>query len=180
MSTTSTISILNNDGTVHGVPCLKDGYLRWNGEMLYNHYKDINKVKELVSLGDISILHPEINPPKGATHNFNNRHPDVTVFYGRDRGESGSKPRIFASLSDYLEVNYLEDFAYIFNENKNEWYFLEPRKNNLILLKDVLLNCENVSEETKKIIIAENTANKLEVELSVKDRGLNQLNKPKI
>lgn len=60
MSTNSKIGILNDDGTVTAIRCHWYGYLPYCGRMLHEHYTDEKKVRELVSLGYLSSLGPEI------------------------------------------------------------------------------------------------------------------------
>jgi hypothetical protein len=71
MSTRSAIIMKDGDG-YKGVYCHSDGYLSWNGKILLENYQDENKVRELIGLGDLSILRPEL---------------DSTTAYARDRGE---------------------------------------------------------------------------------------------
>ena len=54
MSTRSYICIENEDKSISGIYCHSDGYLTYNGAMLLDHYSDREKVKELISLGDLS------------------------------------------------------------------------------------------------------------------------------
>lgn len=58
------------------------------GEVLTNHYTDQEKIDALISFGDVSSLGSEV-APSGEGHSFDTPEPGVTVFYGRDRGESG-------------------------------------------------------------------------------------------
>jgi hypothetical protein len=83
MGTRSRIAIANADGTFTSIYCHWDGYPSHHGVILRDHYKDEAKVKELMALGDISVLGKEI----GTKHNFDN-HPDGECnAFKRDRGE---------------------------------------------------------------------------------------------
>ena len=53
MATRSTIAKLGKAGIIKAVYCHHDGYLEWNGKMLNEHYKDEDKVDELLAHGDI-------------------------------------------------------------------------------------------------------------------------------
>lgn len=60
MSTNSTISIQHKDGTIEQIYCHYDGYLSHNGKILLDFYTDRSKVEELIKLGGLSVLAPEI------------------------------------------------------------------------------------------------------------------------
>jgi hypothetical protein len=113
-------AIVMHDGThqnYFGIYCHWDGYPEYNGMILIEHYLDINKVKELISLGDLSSLGDEI----GEKHAFNNRDEKYCTFYGRDRGEPGTNAKPFASLEDV--INYYRpavDYVYVYHPNDYE------------------------------------------------------------
>ena len=67
MSTRSRIGIEFENGTVASIYCHWDGYPDNNGVILLEHYQDVEKIKQLIELGDISSLAPEI----GEKHDFN-------------------------------------------------------------------------------------------------------------
>ena len=170
MSTRSSIAMLNIDGTVHGHYCHSDGYLSYNGEMLFEHYKDINKVKELIALGDMSSLAPEVCPPKGSKHSFDNRCDGVSVFYGRDRGEKGVDTQKYESLEAYLKDGNFQEYDYVFNEKKKEWFLINHKTQKLQKLSTLLLKDESVSSNTKKIISTEKSVKKLSKELKTNNQ----------
>ena len=66
MGTRSTIALEFADGTVEQVYCHWDGYLDHNGAILKEHYSNPFKLRELIDLGDLSSLRPEI----GTKHAF--------------------------------------------------------------------------------------------------------------
>jgi hypothetical protein len=108
MGTRSGIGIKNADGTVTAIYCHWDGYPSYNGRILNDHYTDEAKVRELIALGDISSLRPEI----GEQHPFDTYHlkesemdsrwENWCTAYGRDRGETGIEARDFVSKADYF------------------------------------------------------------------------------
>ena len=55
MATRSCIGIKHGD-RVKGIYAHWDGYLEHNGDILYNHYKDPFKLRDLIDLGDVSSL----------------------------------------------------------------------------------------------------------------------------
>lgn len=122
MATRSSIGILNEDGTVTGIYCHWDGYISHNGNLLYQFYRDEAKVRELISLGDISSLGRDI----GEKHPFDNPHPYMsegykahaalyegqTLYYGRDRGEKDVEAKTYKDVVTFIadagqEYNYL-------------------------------------------------------------------------
>lgn len=123
MSTRSNIAIKRKNGSIESIYCHFDGYLDYNGYILLNYYKDINKINELIDLGDISSLDKEVNPTE--EHSFDKPQKGVTVTYGRDRGESGVSKQVFESLDSYKK--YLKgswcEFVYIYDESYNKWLY---------------------------------------------------------
>lgn len=87
MSTRSSIATKCNNGKVKIVYCHFDGYLEHVGNMLLNHYNTQEQAEAIVDLGDISCLYESIEKPDG--HSFDNKVDGYSVFYGRDRGETG-------------------------------------------------------------------------------------------
>ncbi|MDD4211499.1 MAG: hypothetical protein PHC46_03845 [Clostridia bacterium] len=124
MSTRSLITIENEDGTYRAIYCHCDGYLTHNGAMLIDHYKDRNKVQELLNLGDISVLAPNVNPDPNKPHSFdyNERQEGVVVAYHRDRGEENVNAKV-VSLDELFENTWIE-FFYVFDLN-GEWKYYD-------------------------------------------------------
>ena len=108
MATRSNIGILNSDGTVTYIYCHYDGYLEYNGTILNEHYTAEAKVRELIGLGDLSILGPEIGEKQYPCR----RNKQWCLAYGRDRGESGIEART-CSYADYTK-EYFEEYVYLF------------------------------------------------------------------
>lgn len=149
MGTRSTIAILSNDGTIKSVYAHWDGYISHNGLILFQHYQDVNKVKELISLGNLSSLGKEIKPPKGIKHSYDKPYEDVTTFYGRDRGESDNSASEFPSLENYLKKGDFQEYDYVFHEKENKWYLLDTRSGELEDLKTIILDDGDVEPDIK-------------------------------
>ena len=80
-------------------------------------------------LGDISTLQEKLEPDPNLPHSFDydERQEGVTVAYGRDRGETETKARVFSLAQLNNESNWTE-YVYIFDEN-NKWkYFKQDRQ----------------------------------------------------
>ena len=93
MATRSCIGIKHGD-VIKSVYCHWDGYLDHNGRILLEHY-DSSKANHLVALGDLSSLRPDVFVAEGVEHSFDAPAEEITVFYGRDRGETGIEFKTF-------------------------------------------------------------------------------------
>lgn len=110
MSTRSRIGIRRKDGSIESIYCHWDGYLSNNGKILFRSYQDINKIEELLDLGNISSLSDEL---------------DDVVAYMRDRGEKDQEKRIHNNLSEFssfMEDGW-EEYVYLYDEISKEWRY---------------------------------------------------------
>lgn len=128
MATRSTIALEFADGTVQQVYCHWDGYLDHNGKILQEHYTDPFKVRDLIDLGDISSLGPNIgrkhafSPFEGDKADYEAAQEEgCTTFYGRDRGENGVGAKRFKDFEDYKANHQYEEYEYILRTDGN-WY----------------------------------------------------------
>ena len=122
MATRSTIALEFADGTVGQVYCHWDGYLAHNGEILFNHWSDPFKLRELIDLGALSSLSTEIgekhafdNPGKYGTPEYEayrKQTEHMCLFYARDRGEDLTK-HSYKSFEDYKAHAQFEEYNYI-------------------------------------------------------------------
>lgn len=124
MSTRSWICLEQDDGYLC-VYCHHDGYPEYNGAILLNHYQDYQKVRQLISLGNMSSLEEKIEPDEHLPHTFEEPQTDVCVFYHRDRKEPWTQNAPF-SIKDkaqfYKESSYI-DYIYIYTNGR--WYYSE-------------------------------------------------------
>ena len=121
MATRSTIALEFADGTVGQIYCHFDGYLSNNGKILLNHYMDPFKVRQLIDLGDLSVLSSEI----GQKHKFDgNDRVDWCMFYGRDPGDIDVAARYFQDFDDHKANHQYEEYEYILRQVNGEavWY----------------------------------------------------------
>ena len=133
MATRSTIALLRDDGTVAKVYSHWDGYLECNGQLLVDNYDTPEKIEALLAGGDISSLGKVV----GERHPFDTFNKDKmspedlalaaraeeeswTLYYGRDRGETGTEARVYKDLGEY-EKSQFEEFNYCFIYG--EWYY---------------------------------------------------------
>jgi hypothetical protein len=124
MSTNAYVGMELPDGKIKFVYLHWDGYAEKPGAgyTLNNFYKDVNKVEELINLGNISVLRENI----GEKHDFDDNdlsdENEWSVFYGRDRDEEDQDARIVDNYESMPNIEYV----YIFKNNK--WYYHEGDK----------------------------------------------------
>ena len=122
MSTRGLIGIKTKEGwkTIYNH---SDSYPEYLGKMLREKYSTEEKAENLVDLGDLSYVAPEI----GKKHDFNKayeEHPEWTLAYGRDRGESNTRPKTYKTLEDvYNHAEHMDaEYVYLFDNGKwNEY-----------------------------------------------------------
>lgn len=147
MSTRSFICVEQDDGSYKGVYCHSDGYLTYNGAMLIDHYNSREKANEILALGDLSLLCEKLYPDPDKPHSFDfdQRQQDVTVAYGRDRGEKDTEARQI-TLEDAKE-SWCE-YMYVFGKD-GKWSYYDLCADNPEL-RDVQ---ENLDAEYKSMEI---------------------------
>ena len=122
MSTRGFIGYQKDNGEIRGIYSHWDNYLSCNGLILYKNYNDKIKTISLVELGDISSLREEVFPDNKKEHSFDNPQENVTVFYGRDRGEKNVETKTFNNEKDFVNkgINSFAEYIYLFKNN--EWF----------------------------------------------------------
>jgi hypothetical protein len=99
-----------------------DGYPEWAGKHLKRYYNSPQKAKELLKLGKagISTIGKKIKGSKD--HSFEKPDKDVTVFYGRDRGERDNWTNKWKNR-DAVKFKSGEEYGYIYNLKDKKWYY---------------------------------------------------------
>ena len=109
MGTRSRIAVMHGS-VAKSVYCHWDGYLEHNGAILLEHY-DSSKANQLVALGDMSALRPEIGTPHAFSQfeleemdreEFVRTTENMCTFYGRDRGETGVEWKVDHTFEEFL------------------------------------------------------------------------------
>jgi len=121
MGTRSRIGVMHGDN-VKSVYCHWDGYLEHNGVILQEHY-DSAKANNLVALGDLSSLKPEIGIQHAfgyhgteiSAEDYETQFGNMCTFYGRDRGEKGTEWK--------THTNFVDFFAEV-EGSWCEWYYI--------------------------------------------------------
>ena len=132
MGTRSRIGVMHGD-TVKSVYCHWDGYLEHNGAILQRHY-DSARANNLVALGDMSSLRPEIGEKHAfSKHDFPGiesrvHNEDWCTFYGRDRGESGTEFKVAHTFAAFLAQVESCGAEYYYIMRDGVWYCGSPDK----------------------------------------------------
>ena len=121
MATRNRIGVMHGDN-VKSVYCHWDGYLEHNGAILQEHY-DSTKANQLVALGDLSSLKPEIGIQHAfgyhgteiSAEDYETQFGNMCTFYGRDRGETGTEWK--------THTNFVDFFAEV-EGSWCEWYYI--------------------------------------------------------
>lgn len=117
MATRSAIAVETPRGALRAVYCHWDGYPSHHLPILQGRYNSARKAAALIAPGDISCLRTRNTWQSGPTlrdahgepvldHEGNwcsvgDRHPQPLYYF--ERGESGTQPRLFASLEDLAQ-----------------------------------------------------------------------------
>ena len=118
MSTRSAIGYFTPSKKIRAVYCHWDGYPSNNGRILMEHYTDLDKIKELVALGDLSSLGKNIGSKKEEFYpGEGQRILDETYAYRRARDDKGTDAIEYDNAADYVsdmtEMNV--EFCYLWN-----------------------------------------------------------------
>jgi len=150
MGTRSRIGVMHGD-KVKSVYCHWDGYLAHNGKILENSY-DSSKANHLVALGDMSSLCNNIEIPDGVEHSFEKPAEDITVFYGRDRGETGAEFKVAHTFTEFLEQcdNCGAEYYYIIKDGV--WYCGTTYENTHPLSRTLTALTDAIAQEEKETV----------------------------
>lgn len=126
MSTNSSITIKTENGKFRTIYCHFDGYLAGVGKTLVEHYSTQEKAEALLAGGDISFLEASCDKPEG--HSFEKPVEGYTVYYGRDRGETGTGARTYSSFYQVIKKE-AQEFNYFFDNGK--WVYFTRNNTHL-------------------------------------------------
>jgi hypothetical protein len=127
---------------------------------LLKHYSNPFILRDLIDLGDLSSLRPTIGTkhafsqfdlPKDEAEAFVNLTRDMCTFYGRDRGETGTSAKKFASYDDYLLNHQYEEYDYILrNDNGVAVWFVCDHDGAYVTLESAIMDEQDriAQEET--------------------------------
>jgi hypothetical protein len=154
MGTHSRIGVMHGD-KVKSVYCHWDGYLEHNGQVLEQYY-DSAKANNLVALGDMSTLRPQIGEkhafsqfdlPPEEVEAYKELTRDWCTFYGRDRGEV-SVWKVANTFEEFLEQADGCGAEYYYIMKDGVWYCGTTYENTHPLSKRLTLLSEALQAET--------------------------------
>ena len=157
MGTHSRIGVMHGD-KVKSVYCHWDGYLEHNGQVLEQYY-DSAKANNLVALGDMSTLRPQIGEkhafsqfdlPPEEVEAYKELTQDWCTFYGRDRGEV-STWKVANTFEEFLDQadGCGAEFYYIMKDGV--WYVGTTYENTHPLSKRLTLLSEALESTTEAV-----------------------------
>lgn len=120
MSTRARIGHILPDGSVRSI------YTHWgsspdrHGPILLAHYGSLPVVLELLELGNLSILGPEIGEPHVfELHRSNQRFSTWCLAYGRDRGDRDQSVLVDDSIESFIDTCQTchAEYAYLWREH---------------------------------------------------------------
>jgi hypothetical protein len=132
MSTNARIGIKISGINMLSIYSHWDGYPSWVGEKLLKYFNTEEKVKELLSMGNVSIMGDKIGE-KVDFHKFNSQENSQCLFYERDRGDSNEE----AITHKIGDMDYQYSFTYLF---KNGAWYVRKNKNFVLLTEKM---CED-------------------------------------
>ena len=162
MATRSTIALEFADGTIGQVYCHWDGYLAHNGKMLMEYYSNPFILRDLIDLGSLSSLRPQI----GTKHPFSmfeanmtqdeyaNLYRDMCTFYERDRGERSADATYFKDYEYFLVDGQAEEYDYILrNVNGIATWFVSDHDGDFVTLESAIMDEEDriAQDETDEV-----------------------------
>jgi hypothetical protein len=102
--------------------------------MLIDHYKgNRRKVKRLIGYGDVSSLNIHI----GRKHDFDNCPDHQCNFYGRDRGEEGTKFTRFRDINTFRDKTFDVSYHYLYDLD-GKWKIWSGSKRKFVDLETYL------------------------------------------
>ena len=111
MGTRSRLGLELSDGSILSIYSHFDGYPEFNGVKLVENFNTLDKVKELIDMGDISCLWTNVGWNQETLE-------ETGPLPYSSRGED-CPPRLDADLCEYLLPDGAEEYHYVFRNG--EW-----------------------------------------------------------
>ena len=121
MSTRARIGIIQPQGTVRSIYTHWGGAPTDHGPILLTHYASPSRVLDLLELGNLSVLGPEIGSRHGFDlHAVDDRFARWCLAYGRDRGDPHEHALVDASVEFFVETCRIcrADYAYLWTTER--------------------------------------------------------------
>lgn len=110
------------DGNYISVYCHFDGYIKGVGESLIKYYNNYDIILNMLLFGDFSYISENIQP-----------------YYAWKEEENWD----FVQPKLSNEMNFSEEYNYLFNYETNKWYVSKNDTNNFEDLSKILIQIEN-------------------------------------
>lgn len=126
MATHSLIGLENTDGTIDYIYCHFDGYPSGVGKKLVEYYDNENRIKQLLDLGDISVLG---RTPFADIEAWNryfdiNANDELCRTY-RTRGDTDIDYLSCKSLNAYFIQGVSRvDYIYLYRPSEKKWFYV--------------------------------------------------------
>ena len=134
MGTRSNICVYNEEKEeVIQSYCSYDSYYTNSGIMLQKHYNSAELAKQLVELGHISSIRPNLNPDPQFPHTDEQKQENVVFSFLRDYNSNShitwdAKPVLKENVKSIFDIELNESYIYIYlipkfgSELKEGWY----------------------------------------------------------
>lgn len=103
--------------------CQIEGHLESQGDMLLKHFTTPEQVDKLLDLGDLYVLHPNLEPDPGQHHSYEKPQTGTTVAYQRDWQCTNMEAEI-KTLEELDSSSGMIEFIYIFDQ-ENQWKYFQ-------------------------------------------------------
>lgn len=121
MATRSRIAIKTPEGIL-SIYCHWDGYPQGVGKTLKEHYTEETKILQLMELGNLSVLGPEIGQPQKFEDRSTHRD-QWCLAYGRDRGEQRQEAKLFKDMRELQSYVAKSDQEYVYLFKDGSWKY---------------------------------------------------------
>ena len=121
MSTRARIGIIQPRGTVRSIYTHWGGAPTDHGPILLTHYASPSRVLDLLELGNLSVLGPEIGSRHGFDlHAVDDRFARWCLAYGRDRGDPQEVALVDDCVESFIETcrSCRADHAYLWSADR--------------------------------------------------------------
>ena len=124
MSTRARIALAMPNGKFKSIYVHLDGYPQGVGKVLAQHYGNANRIRDLLELGDLSQLGPMLVAPESTRHSHAAPSPNVTVAYGRDRGDTGTDASTCHNFTALCAIAAECNAEYVYVFGDKQWLYV--------------------------------------------------------
>jgi hypothetical protein len=133
MSTQAVIGIVNSDGSIKTIYLHQDGYPKHAGRLLFETYRNVDKIQQLMELGDLSILGEQI----GEKQEFSKPINGMCLAYGRDRDEDNVEAETGHSITDLLSDFRDSGQKFLYLHRDGKWFVAKGKQSPATVLVEL-------------------------------------------